>query len=277
MNRIQTIPRITKVLLFILSVLAVSEAGAAPPFSEGALTLTLQDASQVDSLQYGVNENVTLKFTTTNNHGKAELTLEDYRESTTYLNKADMTETDNGDGTYTYSYTFNTDTLFDGDADWYYFKTEFNAPNAEQKGYLKVGTPASPHSIITYSDAAYTTSAESFFPSDTIYIEVIGNDNGKAIKKEKVKLVDYSEQKYIDDDISDLDNNNGVYRFSLDLGSADPAFTTDWWYTLEVEIEQEKDKGQDGTSFVGSKQIKILAAAQGGQKTWTQQKWREVD
>ncbi len=265
-------------LMFIVSIFAPSRAEAVPLFSEGSLTLTLQNASQSDTLLYGLDENITLKFITTNNHSKAELSVEDYREATSYLDKVDMTETDNGDGTYTYSYTFNTDDLFEGTADWYYFKTQFKGPTAEQKAYFVVGNPGTPYSIKTFSDAAYSLSADSFELSDTVYVEVVGNDNGNDIKKEKIKVLDYSDSKYIDSNIGDLNNNNGVFRFSLDLSTASPAFTTDWWYTLEVEIEQDKVKGEkENTSFLGGKQIRILPSSQGGGKNWTQQKWREVD
>jgi len=267
------------ILAFLtVSILAELDARAAPPFSEGSRVLTLKNASQTDSLQYGLNENATIKFTTTDNHQKAELTIEDYRESKAYLDKADMTETDNGDGTYSYTYTFNTNTLFGGAADWYYFKTDFTTPNAEQKGYFMVGSAGTPHAIKTYADAAYTQAADSFDLAATAYIEVIGKDNGNTVKKKKIKVANYSGSKHIDSKIGTLSNNNGVFRFSLDLSTASPAPTSDWWFTLEVEIEQNKNKGEKGgISFIGSKQIRITAGPPGGGKTWTQQKWREVN
>jgi len=263
--------------IVILLLVSISQyvLAATPPFGEGTRNFTLLNGSGVDTVQFGTNENVTIQFLDTVQHTKAELTVHNYDSSTTYLKKQSLTETNNGDGTYTYAYTFNTNTLLGGVADWYYFFIDMKSAKASVFSHFIVGSAATPHRIRTFSDASYATEAEEFSISDTVYVEVIGNDNGKDASQKKITITDYDDTKYINGNIGSVTISSGVFRFAVDLSSPNKAFAnTDWWHSMAVQIKQ---KGSGQESFLGYKQIKVLPVTPVGAGKWIQQKWRELE
>ena len=278
-TKLLSLTYLQKILLGLITMLIFSFStqliAATPPFDEGARNFTLLNGSDVDTVKFSTNENITIQFLDTVQHGKAELTVHNYDNSTTYLNKQSLTETDNGDGTYTYAYTFNTNTLLGGVADWYYFFIDMKSAKASVFSHFIVGSPATPHRIRTFSDAAYTTEAEEFGISDTVYVEVIGNDNGNNASQKKITITDYDDTKYINGNIGSVTISSGSFRFAVDLSSPNKAFTnTDWWHSMAVQIKQT---GSGQESFLGYKQIKVLPATPVGAGKWIQQKWRELD
>jgi len=294
-------------LIFSCLFLGTYSHAATPPFAEESRVLTLLNDSDVETLQFSINENVTIQFTDTTQHKHLKIDLGDFTDSTEYLKKERMAEIDNGDGTYTYTYTFNTKTLLGGQEDWYYFSIEMISPKGEVSGNFVVGSSDFPYWIKTYGDSGYTAETDEFGINDTIYVEVVGDyidkdtgkgkdndddesdddkddkdkprgkaghsdkddddkdddgskddddkdddgdkedkDNNKNEKiKAKVKVIDFSENKYIDKSIESVTEDSGVYRFSIDLSSSRKTLTTDWWYSLTVVLEEKENNGKD--------------------------------
>lgn len=251
-------------------------ANGSPPFSEDTCVLTLRNDSQTDTLQFSTQENVTVQFTDNQQHNnkKLKFSLYDYAQQTSYLQNESMTEIDNGDGTYTYTYTFNTNTVLGGVADWYYYLITSKSPNAQFAGFLVVGTADTPHTFKTYADGAYTIEQSEFGVDETIYVEVVGDDSSAKLATQRATMTDYGKSVFLKKKVKNLTNDNGVYRFSVDLSEAKQAFTTDWYYNLEITL---KHKGNQQNSFKGYTQIKIVPQAPETTKTWTQLNWREVD
>jgi len=260
--------------VFLILLIQIPVMAAEPPYTVDSRTLTLLDGSSTETKVFSTNENVTIQFIDTIQHDFADITLEDYTSSTTYLDKQTMTETDNGDGTYTYSYTFNTNTLLGGVEDWYYFFIDMKVPKASVSANFVVGAAATPHWIKTYSDSSYTTETDEFNMSGTVYVEVVGNDNGNSVSQKKVTITDYDDVKHINGSITNVTLSSGVYRFAVDLFTPSNPFTENWWHSLLIQLKQS---GSGDQSFIGYKQIKILPAAPDGARKWVQQKWRELD
>jgi len=251
-------------------------ATGSPPFAEDTCVLTVRNDSQTDTLQFTTQENVTVQFTDNQQHStqKLKFALYDYCQKTSYLKNEKMTETDHGDGTYTYAYTFNTNTVLGGVPDWYYYLITSKSPNVQFAGSLVVGTADTAHSFKTYADATYTTEQSEFGVDQSIYVEVAGDDSSAEIATQKATISDYGKTVYLKKNVKNLTNNNGVYRFSVDLTEAKQAFTADWHYNLEITL---KHKGNKQNSYKGYAQIKIVAQAPETTKTWTLLNWREVD
>ena len=273
---VRSIKCLSLFLMCILFLWPLSAFSENVPFNIGTKILTLKNGIGLDTLEFENNENVTVQFTDSEaqkNKNKVELTISNFNGSTQFLKKKVMTEVENDDGSFTYYHTFNTLSLLSGDPDWYYYKIETKTPKGDLRGHFSIKGSTDNHHFKIYKDAYYKEEANVFGSNDIVYIEVIGEDNGENISTKKITITDFEKQKYINSNISLLEQNGNSYRFSVDLSLTKKTFLPDTWYSVETEISQKKGKN---TSFLGYREIKVLVDTVTPAKKWFQLDWREV-
>lgn len=246
------------------------------PYQIKNLVLTLKNDKGEETLTFNPGESVTIQFTDLKpqkNNSKVEFSLANFSGSENFLNKQKMQEVENPDGSYTYYYTFDIKKTLKDVPDWYYFIVESKTPKNDIRGHIIVDGGSHSHHFKIFNDPGFSKESNEFGLNDTLYIEVVGEDNGKEFSTKKVQITDNEKQKYINNNISMIEQIGNLFRFSVDLTQAKKTFDIDQWYTLEVDIDQKQNKFK---SFIGYREIKILTKSQKSEKKWTQFKWREV-